>query len=83
MFHSPVYLFQKSFPTGLFERADKTSGLTKSIDEGVIMHLTSAPFFFSNRIRNGILYAAIPPLIPTIIRMLDFRFGIPHVNFIF
>ena len=69
-------------PTGSFDKADSTSGLIKSMDEGVMMHLTSAPIFLRCRIKNGILYAAIPPLIPTIIRMLDFLFGSPHVYFI-
>ena len=51
--------------TGFLETVDNESGVTKSLEEGVIITLTSDPFFIKCLTISGDLYAAIPPVTPT------------------
>ena len=47
----PDSLFQNSMETGFSDNVETTRGLIKSEAEGVITHLTSAPWFFNKRMR--------------------------------
>ena len=71
---SSTWLFQdgllffwvvNSEKTSLLETVDNVKGVTNFFDEGVITTLTLQLSFISCRINKGILYAAIPPEIPT------------------
>ncbi len=53
LFHWPVLSFTKSINTGFLERVERVSGVMNSLEEGVIITLTLAPAFTSNRIKNA------------------------------
>jgi hypothetical protein len=51
--------------TSFLDKTDKVSGDTNFVADGVIITRTSAPALINNLTRLHILYAAIPPDIPT------------------
>ncbi len=55
----------------------KVSGVTNSCAPSVIITNASAPFFFNWLTTSTALYAAIPPVTPTII-FLSFNISILH-----
>ena len=49
LFHTPSVMLENSLNTGRPLKADKVTGVMKSLAQGVITTCTSAPAFFNNR----------------------------------
>mgnify|MGYP003320953528 FL=1 len=60
----------KSIDTRLPDRACMVSGVMNSFEDSVIATLISAPAFIKSLINSAHLYAAIPPVTPSSIRLL-------------